>query len=177
MVKGIPKVLALTELHRITKYDFGKDLVGNIAKVGRALDTNLLLDTQGCSELLDIDGLAEQVSAVYCFGVDSDDEADAQARFLGLEPEAMIRGRQQGWDKGECLARDRDKRIGPLRFDYLDQGIRALLSTTPDRDSDHPNPPAQDPRPAEQTWAPDTEPTTDQDDALAELAELTGQHR
>jgi len=117
---------------------------------------------------------------VYCFGVDSDDEADAQARFLGLEPEATIRGRQQGWDKGECLARDRDKRIGPLRFDYLDQGIRALLSTTPDRAAVTPTqtpPPAGHPDPGQESWPPDTQPPTDQDDALAELAELTGQHR
>ena len=174
MVKGIPKVLALTELHRITKYDFGKDLVGNIAKVGRALDTNLLLDTQGCSELLDIDGLAEQVSAVYCFGVDSDDEADAQARFLGLAPEATIRGRQQSWEKGECLARDRDRRIGPLRFDYLDEGIRALLRTTPDRDTDTPlaEPAAAKVRPDE-----DARFSPADEDAVAELAELTGHQR
>ncbi len=78
----------------------------------------------------------------------------------------MGRGRQQGWDKGECLARDRDKRIGPLRFDYLDQGIRSLLSTTPDRDipQSTPVPPPAD------------DPDADQA-ALAELAELTGQHR
>ena len=132
-VKGIPKVLALTELHRITRYDFGKDLVGTIARVGRALDTNLLLDTQACAELLAVDGLAEQVSAVYCFGVDSDDEADAQAKFLGLEPEPAIRARQKGWAQGQCLARDRNHRVGPLHFDYLDEGIRQLLTTTPDR--------------------------------------------
>ena len=85
-VKGIPKVLALTELHKITPFDIGKDLVGGIARTGRALDTNLLLDTQACVELLSIEGLAEQVSAVYAFAVESADEADAQARFLGLEP-------------------------------------------------------------------------------------------
>jgi hypothetical protein len=123
---------------------------------------------------LDIDGLAEQVSAVYCFGVDSDDEADAQARFLGLEPEATIRGRQQSWHKGECLARDRDRRIGPLRFDYLDEGIRTLLRTTPDRDIETPDQgPAAAPN---DTWTAEKSTAVDED-ALAEPAELTGQHR
>ncbi len=142
-VKGIPKVLALTELHKITRYDFGKDLIGNIARVGRALDTNLLLDTQACAELLAIDGLVEQVSAVYCFGVDSDDEADAQAKFLGLQPEPAIRARQKSWEQGACLARDRHKRIGPLHFDYLDEGIKQLLLTTPDRHTNQHNQPDQ----------------------------------
>lgn len=155
-VKGIPKVLALTELHRISPYDFGQDAIGNTARVGRALDTNLLLDTQACGELLAIDGLAEQVSAVYCFGVDSDDEADAQARFLGLEPEQAIRNRQKSWEQGECLARDRHKRIGPLRFDYLDQGIQHLLTTTPDR-------------------ATPTVDDVDVDDPTEDTAELVGQ--
>jgi hypothetical protein len=135
-VTGIPKVLALTELHRITRYDFGTDLVGAIARTGRALDTNLLLDTQACAELLSVQGLADQVSAVYCFGVDTDDEADAQARFLGLEPEPAIRARQKTWTQGECLARV-NKHIGPLYFDYLDTAIQQRLHTTPTRSRDH----------------------------------------
>lgn len=136
-VKGIPKVLALTELHRMP-FDFADDLVGNIARSGSALDTDLLLDTQACAELLRIEGLADQVSNAYCFGVDTDDEADAQARFLGLEPEATIRARQKGWSQGQCLARV-DKQVGPIHFDYLDVAIQDLLKTNPvrSRDTDH----------------------------------------
>lgn len=165
-VKGIPKILALTELHRVTAYDFGRDLVGTTARVGRALDTNLLLDTQACGELLAIEGLADQVSAVYCFGVDTEDEADAQARFLGLEPEASIRARQKGWEVGQCLARDRHKRIGPLHFDYLDEGIRQLLRTTPDRAAPAPADAAQD------TGLDAGDPAGERDDADAVAAEV-----
>ena len=150
-VKGIPKVLALTELHRITPFDIGRDLVGGIARTGRALDTNLLLDTQACAELLSIEGLADQVSDTYAFGVDTDDEADAQARFLGLEPEQIVRNRQQSREPGECLARDRSKQIAPLFFDTLTSEIKAALRTTPDRRRnptlDHPRSNSQDEAP------------------------------
>ena len=133
-VKGIPKVLALTELHKITPFDIGKDLVGGIARTGRALDTNLLLDTQACVELLSIEGLAEQVSAVYAFKVESPEEADAQARFLGLEPEQSIRDNQMNRDPGACLARDRDRNIAPIEFDRLSSEIEVALDTKPDRE-------------------------------------------
>jgi hypothetical protein len=132
-VKGIPKILALTELHLITKYDFGKDLVGSTARMGRALDTNLLLDTQACVELLSIDGLAEQISATYAFRVDTSDEAAAQARFLQLEPEDTVVGRQKQWKQGQCLTRDPQGQIGAIWFDLLTDEIKETLRTTPDR--------------------------------------------
>jgi len=132
-VKGIPKCLALPELHLISGYDFGRDLIGHVARTGRALDVNLLLDTQACAELLGIAGLVDQVSQVHAFKVKTDDEADAQAVMLGLEPEQSIRNRQQSWDKGQCLTRDRAGRIGPIQFDYLHPDIKAALQTKPER--------------------------------------------
>ena len=132
-VKGLPKIVALTELHLITGYDFGQELVGSIARLGRALDENLLLDTQAVAELVDIPGLVDQISAAYCFGVDSDGEADAQAVLLGLEPEPAVRARQKSWAKGQCMTRDRAKRIAPIQFDYLSSEIKVALNTTPER--------------------------------------------
>ena len=132
-VKGIPKIVALTELHLITKYDFGRDLVGRTARMGRAQDTNLLLDTQGCAELLRIDGLHEQISATFAFGVDSEEEGRAQAKFLKLPAEQQFLNDQAARQKGGCLTRDINGAIGPIRFDRLSEQIAALLDTTPTR--------------------------------------------
>ncbi len=162
-VQGLPRVVALTELHLITGYDFGRELVGWLARMGAALDVNLLLDTQACGELVRIDGLVDQVSAVYAFRVDTDAEADAQALLLGLQPETTIRNRQKSWAAGQCEAKDRAGRIAPVQFDYLSADIAAALSTTPDRaetnwasslDDDPAEDPAADPAadPAED-WA------------------------
>lgn len=87
-VKGIPKVVALTELHQLTRYPEGRRVVGDLARLGRALDVNLLLDTQAVAELLKVEGLVDQVSAVYAFRVKSNAEADAQAELLGLSRES-----------------------------------------------------------------------------------------
>ena len=132
-VKGIPKIVALTELHLITGYDFGRELISWLARMGAALDTNLLLDTQAIAELLLIAGLLDQVSATYSFRVKTDEEADAQAQLLGLVPEPMIRVRQKKWMPGQCEARDRAGRIAPVAWDYLSADIAEWLNTTPDR--------------------------------------------
>lgn len=132
-VSGIPKVIALTELHLVTGFDWGRGFVGRTARLGRALDNSLLLDTQATAELVAIEGLIDQVSAVYAFRVETDAEADAQALLLGLEPEATIRARQKSWLAGECEARDRHRRIAPVQWDYLDTEIAAALDTTPKR--------------------------------------------
>lgn len=132
-ISGVPKVIALTELHLVTGFDWGRQFVGRTARLGRALDNSLLLDTQAVAELASIEGLIDQVSACYAFRVDSDSEADAQAVLLGLQPEPMVRARQKGWAPGECEARDRHKRIAPVMFDLLDAGIADALDTTPRR--------------------------------------------
>lgn len=135
-VKGIPKVIALTELHRLTRYDFGRDFVGEISRTGSANDTNLLLDTQACGDLLKIDGLEDQINQVHAFRVGSDSEADAQAKLLGLEPEEKIRARQKAWGQGQCLTKDRAGRIAPVQFDYLCAEIQEALKTEAVRDDD-----------------------------------------
>ncbi|GAB4083277.1 hypothetical protein GCU67_20675 [Modestobacter muralis] len=133
-VKGLPKVVALTELHKITGFDFGKELVGDLARVGRALDVSLLLDTQAVAELVEISGLIDQVSTVCAFRVKSNEEATAQAQLLGLSPEPLVLDRQKRWLPGQCEVRDRWGQLAPVEFDYLTGEIQAALKTTPERD-------------------------------------------
>jgi hypothetical protein len=136
-VKGIAKTVALTELHLITGHPFGRQNIGNLARMGAALDTNLLVDTQAIAELLLITGLVDQLSAVYAFRTDTDAEADAQAVLLGLEPEEGIRTKQKLWSPGQCLARDRHRplpQVGAVQWDLLCIELAEALSTTPTRD-------------------------------------------
>ena len=143
-VKGIPKVVALTELHQYTRYPAGRTLIGNLARQGSALDVNLLLDTQAVAELLKVEGLVDQVSAVHAFRVKSNAEADAQAELLGLPPSDALRLRQQGHEQGQCLTRDRYGRVAPIFWDYLCDEIAVALDTKPRRDKVIPLPPAPD---------------------------------
>lgn len=135
-VKGIPKTIALTELHLLTGYDFGRDFIGRLAKIARALDVHELLDTQEADEMTRIKGLLDQISTVLAFHVTRQQEAEAQARLMGLEPDpSFVAGQTAPIRVGErdCLIRDRHGNLGRVAFDYLTAEIRDLLNTTPDR--------------------------------------------
>jgi hypothetical protein len=133
-IKGVPKTVGLTELHLITGYAFGRALIGRLARTAAALDCNVFLDTQACAELVAIKGLIDQISTVFAFRVDSDDEAIAQARLLKLEPEDAVLQRQQSWRPGQCEVRDRWGQVAPFQFDLMTTALRDALDTTPDRD-------------------------------------------
>jgi len=140
-VKGIPKVVALTELHQYTRYPGGRALIGDLARRGSALDVNLLLDTQAVAELLKVEGLVDQVSTVHAFRVKTNAEADAQAEMLGLQPGyGPLRATQKSHPQGQCLTRDRFGRVAPIKFDYLAREIQDALSTKPKGDKATPLP-------------------------------------
>ena len=135
-VRGIPKVVALPELHKITGYELGRSMVKEVALMGRALDTSQILDTQACVELESIDGLADQLSTVLAFHVERDEEAAAQARLLGRPADTeFIRG-QKTLGKGECVVRDRGGRFASVYFDRLATEIAHAIDTTPERDNE-----------------------------------------
>jgi hypothetical protein len=132
-VQGIPKVMALTELHYILPYDFGVGLVSQTALTGRAKDQNMLLDTQEVARLLAVDGLLDQISQVHAFSVSDDDEAQAQARLLGIPFEPQMAEKQIALAQGTALTRDRWRRIGYVHFDYLTKEIEQDMQTKPVR--------------------------------------------
>lgn len=132
-VRGIPKVVALPELHRITAYGVGRSMVKETALMGRALDTSMILDTQAVAELESIDGMADQISCVLAFKVEAKAEAEAQARLLGREPDKEFIENQQGLRKGECIVRDRSGQMAPVYFDLLAAELAEALDTTPKR--------------------------------------------
>lgn len=135
-VKGIPKVLALTELHYLTRYAFGKQVIGDVAKTGRALDINVLLDTQAGARLLEVPDLADQISFVNAFRVRTTAEAVVQAQLLGIEPEAAFIEGQKSLAQGDCLIRDRRGNVAPIHYDLKNTEIAAALDTKPKRTFD-----------------------------------------
>ncbi|MFV0535306.1 MAG: ATP-binding protein [Cumulibacter sp.] len=132
-VRGIPKVIALPELHRITGYEVGRAMVKEVALMGRALDTSRILDTQACVELEQIEGLSGQLSNVLAFRVSQDAEAAAQARMLNRTADAEFIARQKRLAKGECVVRDRREQTSTVYFDRLAAEVADALNTTPER--------------------------------------------
>lgn len=139
-VKGIAKVVALPELHRITAYGVGRSMVKETTLMGRALDTSMILDTQAVAEMESIDGLAEQLSYVLAFKVTSKNEAEAQARLIGREADKEFIEKQEGLQKGSCVVRDRSGSMAPVYFDLLAGDLATALDTTPKRRAPDPIP-------------------------------------
>ena len=77
------KVVALTELHLLTAYPEGRAFVDWLARVGRALKTYLLLDSQSARDLADMVALLEQILMAFCFQATGTTEQNAQAVLLG----------------------------------------------------------------------------------------------
>lgn len=130
---GIPKVVALPELHLITGHDIGRSMVKEVALMGRALDTSQILDTQAAVEFEAITGLADQLNTVMAFAADRDEEAAAQARLLGRPADAEFIRSQKVLGKGECVVRDRNGRFASVYFDRMATEIADAIDTTPKR--------------------------------------------
>jgi hypothetical protein len=135
-VPELIKLVALTELHRITSYPEGRSLVQWLARTGRALKTYLLLDSQSAVEMAAIEGLVEQLVMSAAFEALGQEEQRAQAVLLH-RPDAGPRLRQaQGMlGPGECVMRDRHNRLGLVAFDRLTEWIADTLSTDAAEDS------------------------------------------
>ena len=142
-VRAMVKVVALTELHLLTAYPEGRAFVDWLARVGRALKTYLLLDSQSARDLADMVALLEQILMAFCFQATGTVEQNAQAVLLGRpDPGPRLRAAMADLQIGQCVARDRHRRLTVMEFDRLTQWIADTLSTdaaddTPDLDTHH----------------------------------------
>ena len=128
--RAMVKVVALTELHLLTAYPEGRAFVDWLARVGRALKTYLLLDSQSARDLADMIALLEQILMAFCFQATGTTEQDAQAVLLGRpDPGPRLRAAMADLHVGQCVARDRHRRLTVMEFDRLTQWIADTLST------------------------------------------------
>ena len=120
--RAMVKVVALTELHLLTAYPEGRAFVDWLARVGRALKTYLLLDSQSARDLADMVALLEQILMAFCFQATGTTEQDAQAVLLGRpEPGPRLRAAMAALEVGQCVGRDRHRRLTVMEFDRLTQ--------------------------------------------------------
>lgn len=141
-LREMPKVIAIPELHLITRSEDGRAFVDATARLGRALKTNLILDTQVAVDLARLEGVREQATTVVAFEAVTSAEQDAVAELLGLEPSDEIRHRlatlgQAGAEqvaKGHAVVRDWRGRVATVQWDLMTDQIQHTLSTSPPQD-------------------------------------------
>jgi hypothetical protein len=160
--RSLKKLVVLPELHRITGLDRGIALVAHLARMGRALQTYQLLDTQGAADLVRVPQLTEQVVMAFAFRGSTEAEQRAQATLLRRpDPGPVLMGTLASLDRRECVMSDRYNRLGVMEFDLLTPEIERDLDTAAAEDTgeDHHAPAAQQSPPV-----PPIPPESPQDD-------------
>lgn len=142
-LRGLRKVVAVPELHVLTATQEGSSFLNYLARVGRALSTSLLLDTQDCESLSRLVGVVEALTMVAGFQLTTEPQQDALAEILGLpvgpHTRALIQAIGVGQDgevwHGHCIVRDRRFNCATVQWDVPSDELLQLLSTTPRVDS------------------------------------------
>lgn len=153
-LREMAKLVCIPEVHRLAGSEEGLDFLDQTARLGRAVNENLLIDTQDVSWVLKLPGVMEQISTVFCFQLMSPTEQDAAAALLGLEsgPDTRELLLKIGWDnnpvdsetgrpltdkerglrKGHCIMRDYLGRVGTVQWVIPDKETEIALNTNPD---------------------------------------------
>ncbi|MBQ0891325.1 ATP-binding protein [Streptomyces sp. RM72] len=141
-LRGLRKAVCVPEVHVLTATKEGASFLEYIARVGRALSTALLLDTQDPESLAALVGVVEQLNTVVGFQLTNGRQQDALAEMLGLpagrhtrtliqsiglNPDGEIR-------HGHCIVRDRRFNSATAQWDIPTVELLQLLDTTPRAD-------------------------------------------
>ncbi|WP_434976023.1 ATP-binding protein [Streptomyces hydrogenans] len=138
-LRGLRKVVAVPEVHLMTATREGAAFLGYMARVGRALATSLVLDTQDPESLAKLTGIIEQLTTVFGFQLTSASQQDALAELLGLPPGPHTRALIQSVGllpdgeirHGHCIVRDRRFAAATVQFDVPSAELLDLLDTSP----------------------------------------------
>ncbi|MFB7012292.1 MULTISPECIES: ATP-binding protein [unclassified Streptomyces] len=138
-LRGLRKVVAVPEVHVLTATREGSSFLQYIARVGRALATSLLLDTQDPESLVSMVGVLEQLTMVAGFQLTTKEQQDALAELLGLPKDAHSRALIQSVGllpngdirHGHCVIRDRRFACATVQWDVPSDELLKLLDTSP----------------------------------------------
>ncbi|MFJ2438824.1 ATP-binding protein [Streptomyces anulatus] len=138
-LRGMRKVLAVPEVHVLTATRQGAAFLSYIARVGRALGTALVLDSQDAVALSQIVGVVEQLRAVVGFQLTTEAEQDALCGLLGLPANGHTRAMIQAIGRlpsgavrhGHSIIRDAMWDAATVQWDIPSAELLAMLDTSP----------------------------------------------
>ncbi|MFI9194239.1 ATP-binding protein [Streptomyces californicus] len=138
-LRGMRKVLAVPEVHVLTATRQGAAFLSYIARVGRALGTALVLDTQDAVALSRIVGVVEQLRTVVGFQLTTEEEQNALCGLLGLPANAHTRAMIQAIGRlpsgavrhGHSIIRDAQWDAAAVQWDIPSAELLTMLDTSP----------------------------------------------
>ena len=140
--RHLRKLVAVPEAHLLTATAEGAAFLDQTARLGRALGTTLVIDSQDPTSFAERDGIMEQIATVMAFSQSTVKQQDAMARVLGMEPSDQTRAMIEtvsidpdggGVWHGHCLMRDHRGRVATVQVAIPGNLVRAALDTTPKR--------------------------------------------
>ncbi|GGX46192.1 ATP-binding protein [Streptomyces noursei] len=138
-LRSLPKVISVPEVHVLTGTDDGRRFLDLVARMGRALDTSLAIDSQDPHSLLGLDGVLEAITTVFGFELSTKVQQDALAELLRLPVGDASRALIHGVGKtargairhGHCIVRDRYDRVATMQWDAPSWELLRAMSTNP----------------------------------------------
>lgn len=127
--KRHPKAIIIDEAWAITSTAQGAKLVAEVARMGRAHNTALLLISQNAEDFLD-DRVKNSVSTKFAFRA-TGGEIDKVLDYLELEKTDLNREYVRQLESGECLMKDWSQRIARVYIDSWDEHRARTFESNP----------------------------------------------
>jgi hypothetical protein len=128
--KSHAKTIIIDEAWSITSTEQGKKLIKEVARMGRAHNTSLILVSQNAGDFAG-DGITNSVSTRLSFRAKDPDEINNVLTFLNMEHSDSNRDTVRTLRNGECLLRDWSGRIARVQIDGWDDKMLKAFETNP----------------------------------------------
>lgn len=131
--KSHPKAVIIDEAWAITSTPQGKNMIPRLARMGRALNTALVLVSQNAKDFL---GLTNSMSYRCAFRTKDSQELQDVLRFFDLEVNGIYSASNMklisDLENGECLMKDPDGNISRVKIDSWNDQMKVAFDTNPE---------------------------------------------
>lgn len=129
--KSHPKAIVIDEAWAITSTPQGAKLIFEVARMGRSLNTGLILVSQNAGDFLG-EGVTNSIATKLAFRAKQPEEIENVLRFFNLEPHEGNKDIIRELRNGECILQDVDGRIAIVQVDGWNPEMNYAFETNPE---------------------------------------------
>lgn len=134
--KNHPKFVGIDEAWAVTSTTQGAQMIDELLRMGRSMNTNTLLISQNSGEF-QARGLMNSIATHFAFKVRDPDEAEMILSALNLEAENETnKNTLLNLNTGECLMRDNRDRVARVQVERWNQEWSAVFESNPYADKE-----------------------------------------
>lgn len=130
--KNHPKAIIIDEAWAVTATEQGQKLVSEVARMGRSLNTALLLISQNAKDF-EKGGVINSASTKMAFRAKDPEELSNILSVFGLPDNDTNRSIIVNLKNGECLMKDASDRIGRVQIDSWSREMSEAFETNPEK--------------------------------------------